>query len=212
MKGGNKILLKFTVLFILFAIFIIFKSPLQAEDEKFEENQKLSEDSEKKNNIINAESSNPSASKSFISIKQFRLTKKKDMDRKKKLNLFQNKNYSLFNPPKYALKPNKYKKIEKSFYTTSLITLIALNTADYFTTIKAAQYKELKEINPIMRPFVKNPSLYLVIKLGVNAYAYYAMQKLYRKNKKLAWLMSVLTNVALSYIVLNNILQINEVK
>jgi len=212
MKGGNKLFLKCTVFFILFAVFIIFTSPLQAEDEKFEDNQKLSEDSKKKKNIINTESSSSSANKSFINLKQFRLAKKKDMDKKKKLNLVQNKDYYLSSPPKYAPKPNKFKKVEKSLYTTSLITLIALNTADYFTTIKASQYKELKEINPIMRPLVKNPSLYLVLKLSVNAYACYALQNLYKKNKKLAWLVSALANAALSYIVLNNIWQINEVK
>jgi len=200
------------MLFILFAVFMIFTSPLAAEDEKFEDNQKLTKDSEQKDNIIDAESSNLSADKSFINLKLFQLTEKKDIDRKKKLNLVQNKNYSLSDLQKSALKPNKFKKVEKSLYTTSLITLLALNTADYFTTIKALQYKEIKEINPVMRPLVKNPSLYLVLKLGVNVYAYYAMQNLFKKNKKIAWLVSVLTNAALSYIVLNNIWQINKVK
>ena len=187
-------------------------SPLQAEDEKFQDDQKLNEDLEKKYNIVRTESSGPSASKSFLNIKQFGLVKKKDINGKKEFNLFQNKKYSLSNPPKYTLKPNKFKKIEKSLYTTSLIALIFLNTADYFTTIKASQYKELKEINPIMRPLVKNPSLYLVLKIGVNAYAYFAMQKFYKKNKRLAWLVSVLINATLSYIVLNNIWHLNEVK
>ncbi|NIM89449.1 MAG: hypothetical protein GTO17_00690 [Candidatus Aminicenantes bacterium] len=212
MKGGNRTLLKCTLLFILFAVIIIFTSLLQAEDEKFEDNQKFSEDSKEKNNTVKAESSDLSASKSFIILKQFRLAKEKDRDSRKRSNLVQNKNFSLSNLPKYSLEPNKFKKVEKSLYTTSLITLIALSTADYFTTIKASQYKELKEINPIMKPLVKNPSLYLVLKLGVNAYVYYAMQKLYKKNKKLAWLVSVLANAAFSYIVLNNIWHINEVK
>ncbi len=212
MRGGNEILLKCKVLFILFAVFIIFTSPLRAEDEKFEDDQKLSEDVKEKNNTNKAESFDPSASKSFIDIKQFRLAKKKDMERKRILNLVQNKDYFLSNPPQYSLKPNKFKKVEKSLYTTSLITLIALSTADYFTTIKASQYKELKEINPIMRSLVKNPSVYWALKLGVNAYVYYAMQKLYKKNKKLAWMVSVLANAALSYIVLNNIWHINEVR
>lgn len=212
MKGGKRISLKCIMLFILFAVFMIFASPLAAEDEKFEDNKKITKDSEKKDNIIDAESSNLSADKSFINLKLFQLTEKKDIDRKKKLNLVQNKNYSFSDHQKSALKPNKFKKVEKSLYTTSLITLLALNTADYFTTIKALQYKEIKEINPVMRPLVKNPSLYLILKLGVNVYAYYAMQNLFKKNKKLAWLVSILTNAALSYIVLNNIWQINKVK
>lgn len=191
---------------------MLFILQLKADDEKFEDNQEQSIDSKKKNNIINEESSVPSANKSFINLELFQLAKNEYKDRKIKLNLAQSKNISVSDSHRFKPKRNKFQKVEKSLYTTSLIILIALNTADYFSTIKASKYKDLKEINPIIRPLVKNPPFYLILKLGVNAFTLYSMEKLYEKNKKLAWVVSTVANVALSYIVFNNIRLINKSK
>jgi len=211
MKGENKIFLKFFIL-LLFAVFMLFILQLKADDEKFEDNQEQSIDSKKKNNIISEESSVPSANQSFINLELFQLAKNKNKDRKIKLNLDQSKNISVSDSQRFIPKRKKSQKVEKSLYISSLITLIALNTADYFSTIKASEYKDLKEFNPVIRPLVKNPPFYLILKLGVNAFTLYSMEKLYEKNKKLAWVVSTVANAALSYIVFNNIRLINKSK
>lgn len=211
MKGGNKIFLKCLIL-LLFAVFMLFILQLKADDEKFEGNQEQSIDTKKKNNTINEEYSVPSANKSFINLELFQLAKKKYKHGKIKLNLDQDKNISVSTSQRFIPKRNKLQELEKSLYITSLITLITLNIADYFSTIKASEYKDLKEFNPVIRPLVKNPPLYFILKLGVNAYTLYSMEKLYEKNKKLAWVISTVANVALSYIVFNNIRQINQSK
>jgi len=106
--------------------------------------------------------------------------------------------------------PRKYNDSQSPLYTTSLITLTCLNIADYYTTVKALKYEHLKESNPVMRPFTKNILLYSTIKLGLTAYNYYFLKKLYQNNKKLAWAVSIVANFALSYVVASNIRMIDE--
>lgn len=104
----------------------------------------------------------------------------------------------------------KYNRIESSLYTTSLITMTALNVADYFSTLKALKYEGLREANPIMKPFTKNTVLFTAVKLGLTAYNYHFMKKLHKKDKRLAWAVSLITNFAMSYIVINNFKMIRQ--
>ena len=211
MKGGNKILSKCLTLYI-FILFTLLILPLKAEDEKFGSNKEQGKDSKKKNNTIIKAFSIYSANKSLINFKLSKSAKNKDKNRKIKFNLEQNKTYSFSSSSKLVIRPNKSQKVEQSLFTTSLITLLALNTADYFLTIKALKYKDLKERNPIVKPFVKRPPLYLFLKLSANVLYYHSMRNLHKKHKGLAWLVSAIANFALSYIVVNNIRQINKAK
>lgn len=108
--------------------------------------------------------------------------------------------------------PAKSQQTENSLFTVSLITLALLNVADYLSTTQALKYEGLEEGNPLMKPFVKNPLVYTTVKLGLTAFNYHLLKSLYRKDKKLAWIITTLTNFAFSYVVVNNIRKINEAK
>ena len=108
--------------------------------------------------------------------------------------------------------PPRISRIQNSLYTSSLITLTALNVADYLTTVKALKHKELAETNPAMQPIAKNIYIFTAVKLGVAALDIYILKKLYKKNKPLAWVLSVAANFAMSYVVANNIRMINSVQ
>ena len=108
--------------------------------------------------------------------------------------------------------PPQISKLQNSLYTSSLIALTALNVADYITTVKALKHRELEEANPAMKPITKNIYLFTAVKLGVAALDIYILRNLYKKNKPLAWVLSVTANFAMSYVVANNLKMINSVR
>lgn len=105
----------------------------------------------------------------------------------------------------------KSKRMENSLFTASLLTLTALNIADYVSTVKALQLPGLKEGNPIMCPFTKNILLFSAVKIGLTALDFYLLKNIYKKNKTLGWVLSIAGNFAMSYIVSNNIRKIQAV-
>lgn len=108
--------------------------------------------------------------------------------------------------------PPTISKFQNSLYTSSLVTLTALNVADYLSTVQALKHKELDEANPAMKPIAKNIYLFTAVKLGVAALDIYILKNLYKKNKPLAWILSVAANFAMSYVVANNIKMIQDVR
>jgi len=92
------------------------------------------------------------------------------------------------------------------------VTLTALNIADALTTLQALKYDGLTEGNPVMKPFVNNVYLFTAVKLGVTTLNYYLLKKLHKKNKTLAWVLSMTANLVMSYVVANNIRMINSVQ
>lgn len=124
-----------------------------------------------------------------------------------------------FTPKKTNILPASYsnqnkhiksQQLENSLFTTSLIACTILNAADYVTTIKALKYESLQEGNPLMKPLVKKPYLYATVKLGITALNLKLMKGLYKKDKRLAWVVSTIVNFALSYVVINNIRMIKK--
>ncbi len=108
-----------------------------------------------------------------------------------------------------ALKKDSFKRIspkpiENSLFTTSLVTLVALNVGDFYTTNKALKYEGLREANPILRPITKNTLAFATVKFGITALNYHLLKKLYKKNKKLAWAVSIASNLVMGYVVVNN--------
>jgi hypothetical protein len=103
-------------------------------------------------------------------------------------------------------------KFQNTLYTSSLIALTALNVADYLSTVQALKHKELEEANPTMKPITKNIYLFAAVKLGVAALDIYILKSLYKKNKPLAWVLSVAANFAMSYVVANNIKKIQSIR
>jgi len=99
-----------------------------------------------------------------------------------------------------------------TLFTVSALSLVALNIADYFSTKEALTHPGLSEGNPLMKPFTKNPVVFAAVKAGISVFSYWSMKGLYKKSKPLAWVVSLATNFAMSYVVSNNIRLINQVK
>ncbi len=117
-------------------------------------------------------------------------------------------------PETYKFVQNYRKKhrFENTLFEASLIANLALNAADYFSTREALKYDGLEEGNPLMKPFVKNDLTFAAVKIGVSLTSYFVMKKLFKRNKTLAWITSIVSNIALSYVVSNNMSHIYEVR
>lgn len=102
--------------------------------------------------------------------------------------------------------------LENSLFTISLVAFATLNVADYFTTIKALKYEGLKEGNPLMKPFIKKPYLFAAVKISTIALNCKLMKNLYKKNKRIAWVISTISNILLTYVVVNNCRMIQKVQ
>ena len=117
-----------------------------------------------------------------------------------------------FTPPKFSLNPRNRPSIGDSAFTAPLVSLVALNVADYFSTRQALKLPGLSEGNPLMAPFVKNDLLFTGVKLGITALDYFLIRKIYKKNKVLGWVISAAANVAMGYIVSNNMRLIDQAR
>ncbi len=96
-------------------------------------------------------------------------------------------------------------KLESALFTSSLVTLTALNVADYLSTKQALKLPGLREANPLMKPFVKNPAVFAAVKAGTTALSIWANNRMFRKgNKTTAWMMTIASNILLYYVVSNN--------
>lgn len=160
-------------------------------------------------NNISLQYIEPLETKPFIDSEFFRLIDEKAAQAEK---LDSGPEKIIFTPPLF---PDEQKRVtlhrlENSLYTASLITLTALNVADYFSTVKALQYDGLKEGNPLMKPFTKNAVLFAAVKFGLTASNFYFMKKLHQKDKRLGWAVSLITNFAMTYIVVHNINMIHR--
>jgi Domain of unknown function (DUF5658) len=100
--------------------------------------------------------------------------------------------------------PFRGERLEKGLFTASLVTLTALNIADYFSTRRALKSSGLVEGNPLMKPFVKNAVLFAAVKAGTTALSVWGMKSLFKRDKTTAWVMTTLSNFLLSYVVSNN--------
>jgi hypothetical protein len=115
-------------------------------------------------------------------------------------------------PTVYAGPRTNSVKVENVLFNANLAYLAAVNVADYFSTRKALQYGELYEANPIMRPFVGSELAFAAVKLGLTAGSFFILKSLYKKNKPLAWAATIVANLAVSYVVVNNLRMIDRVQ
>jgi len=118
------------------------------------------------------------------------------------------RNYS----PKFIGREIGFKSVGDRLFDVSLYSLAALNVADYLSTREALRYPNLREANPLMKSIVKSPVAFAAVKIGVSAASYCALKGLYKKSKALAWVVSMASNFAMSYVVSNNMRLINRVK
>ena len=57
-----------------------------------------------------------------------------------------------------------------------------------------------------------NPAAFAAIKFGTTALTYFSMKAIFKKNKTVAWVLTTATNFLLSYVVANNLQQIQKAK
>jgi hypothetical protein len=105
---------------------------------------------------------------------------------------------------KFASPSIKASDLGDSLYNASLISLVALNAADYFSTLEALKSPGVEEQNPMLKSVVKDPYVFAAVKIGLTSLACYSLKMLYKKNKPLAWALSIASNLACSYIVSDN--------
>jgi len=131
---------------------------------------------------------------------------------KHQLDLSAAKKQEFLTASRYFNTQNKSKKIEAAFFTTSMVTLAALNVADYLTTMNALKHEGLVEGNPIMKPFVKREWAFAAIKIGLTTGNYLLLKNIHKKNKTLAWILSSAGNFIMSYIVARNLKMIDSLR
>ena len=105
---------------------------------------------------------------------------------------------------RYLIRDFRASATGDSLFTANLLTSVALNVADYFSTSACLKHAGLQEGNPIMKPFVKSPIAFAAAKIGITALSYVAMKSLYKKSKPMAWILTTASNLFLSYVVSNN--------
>jgi hypothetical protein len=123
-------------------------------------------------------------------------------------------------PKKVDNRPKYYKNLNltvsdrknsgSALFTASLVSLTALNVADYLSTCKALKYSQLQEGNPLMKSITKNTLVFAGVKLGIAVCDYLILKKIYKKNKALGWVLTTAANAALSYVVYNNMKMIQR--
>lgn len=103
-------------------------------------------------------------------------------------------------------------RLERGFFTASLVAMTALNVADYLSTRKALKYPGLSEGNPLMKPFVKNAALFAAVKAGTTVLSVWGMKSLFKRDKTTAWVLTTVSNLLLSYVVSNNMRLVSRMR
>ena len=106
---------------------------------------------------------------------------------------------------RYLIRDLRTSATGDALFTANLLTSVALNVADYFSTSACLKHPGLQEANPLMKPFTKSPIAFAAAKIGITALSYVAMKSLYKKSKPLAWVVATASNLFLSYVVSSNI-------
>jgi hypothetical protein len=117
-----------------------------------------------------------------------------------------------FGPQRPSLESIGKSKSSDSIFTTTLLMNAALNTADYVLTRESLRYAGVAEGNPMMKNIAKDPYVFAAVKVGVSALNFYLMKNLYKKNRTLAWVLTTVTNFAMTYVVAHNIRVLSDAK
>lgn len=104
------------------------------------------------------------------------------------------------------------RKKNNTFLITSLSSAAILQAADYFTSLNALKYSSLEEGNPLLKNVAGDPLLFGVVKLCATGLQVVILKKLHDGNKTLAWIVGTAMNVALSFVVANNLHQIQKAR
>lgn len=169
---------------------------------------------EKKSDFVSFNSVSFSSAKKALNMdfNKFYLAKNKTQADNSVFGLVHNPQFSKPELQKPVFEGNILPNKKPFLYASSLIYNMGLNIADYLSTREAIKHEGLVESNPLAALYVKNPVVFTAVKIGWTVGNYVLMRKLYKKNKKLAWIVGTISNVVLSYVVANNIRLISQVK
>jgi len=169
---------------------------------------------EKKDNFVSLSSVGFSSETKALRMDfdKFYLTENENQVDRTVFNLFHNPQFSSPESQKPVFEENILPNKKPFLYSSSLIYNMGLNIADYLSTREAIKHEGLVESNPLAALYVKSPAVFTAVKIGWTIGNYVLMRKLYKKNKKLAWVVGTISNLVLSYVVANNIRLINQVK
>ena len=106
---------------------------------------------------------------------------------------------------RYLIREFRTGAIGDALFKVNLGAMVALNAADYFSTLACLKHPGLTEGNPLLKPFVKSPVAFAAAKIGVTALSYVALKSIFKKSKPMAWIVSTASNLFLSYVVSNNL-------
>lgn len=88
-------------------------------------------------------------------------------------------------------------------FDVSLYTMSVLNVGDTYFSLRAFS-NGYSELNPFLRPMARNPYTFVAAKLTLSIVNYLGLKWMYKKNKTVAWCMSVAANIALGYVIYKN--------
>jgi hypothetical protein len=83
-------------------------------------------------------------------------------------------------------------------------SLITLQGLDIHSTRRALDAGAGSESNPAMRPVVKNGAAFLAVKAGATASVIWVSEKVWKKNRKAAVILTAVVNAAMAAVVANN--------
>ena len=206
-KESQRVLIVALLFTVVFAV--VLSLPLKGEEREIKDGSASSESIQTENDIISKEFTLIQPKYSTNS-ELFRPVSKENKPYEFSSNFSIKKTGAALDVYNRLNKRIKSERLQSSLFNTTLITSAILGAADFVTTVKALKYGSLQEANPLAKPLVKNPYVFALAKLGITALNYQLMKVLYKKDKKLAWVMSVVSNLALSYVVINNIRMIKK--
>lgn len=83
-------------------------------------------------------------------------------------------------------------------------SLIALQGLDIHSTRRGLTSGSGRELNPAMRPVVRNSAAFIATKAAATAGVIWASEKMWKKNRKAALIFTTLVNTAMAAVVANN--------
>jgi hypothetical protein len=108
-------------------------------------------------------------------------------------------------PPPHLFEAPSQPKPERPAALLSLYgSLIALQGLDIHSTRRGLASGAGRELNPAVRPVVRNSAAFIAVKASATAGVIWASEKMWKKNRKAAVIFTALVNAGMAAVVANN--------
>jgi hypothetical protein len=110
-------------------------------------------------------------------------------------------------PPVTALTPavGNHPEDRRTSLRVLLAAQAAIHSADMITTVSALRHGNVREANPLLRPFAARPVALVAVSSGINVLQMYTVAKLHRRHPKIARAWSLILMGVEAYAVSNNL-------